>query len=259
MTELVQYRADEHGYGEIMLNRPEKLNAISTEMVTAFSQALQMAKQQPIKFLVITAAGDRMFCAGGDLQDLHGDLATDEAFSVLYPMKEVLYEMASFPVPTVCLLNGNAVGGGCEIATACDFRIARENTRFGFVQTKLGITPGWGGGALLYEKVHPVFAFQWLMEGETYSTDYLHNKGWLQSVVPDDEWHDRESMLTPYLTKSLEQMKLLKQQYMRKISILPLSAQMDDEVRHCARLWETEAHKEAVRQFMSREDRDRET
>ncbi|SFB18763.1 Enoyl-CoA hydratase/carnithine racemase [Lentibacillus halodurans] len=252
MTELIQYRTDEQGYGEIMLNRPEKMNAISNEMVRLFRNALEDAKHQPIKFLVITAASDRMFCSGGDLQDLHGDMNSDEAFHMLYPMKEVLYEIASFPVPTICLLNGNAVGGGCEIATACDFRIARANTTFGFVQTNLGITPGWGGGTLLYKKVHPVFAFQWLMEGETHEGAYLHRQGWIQKNVSADEWNNQETLLKLYLTKSMEQMKILKKQYKKKISILSLSAQMDDEVRNCAELWETKKHQYAVSQFLSR-------
>lgn len=251
MTELVQYRTDKQGYGEIKLNRPEKMNAISNEMAAAFSKAIKTAKQQPIKFLVITAAGERTFCAGGDLQDLHGDMNPEEAFATLYPMKEVLYDIISFPVPTVCLLNGDAMGGGCEIATACDFRIAREHNRFGFVQTKLGITPGWGGGVLLYEKVHPVFAFQWLMEATTCKADHLQNQGWVQRVVSEDEWDNRDVLLSPYLTKSLEQMKILKSQYKKKISSLPLSAQMDDEVRNCANLWETKEHKEAIQQFFS--------
>lgn len=252
MTELVQYRTDERGYGEIMLNRPEKMNAISKEMAASFGKALETAKQQPIKFLVITAAGERMFCAGGDLEDLHGDMNRDEAYAILYPMKEMLYEIASFTVPTVCLLNGDAMGGGCEIATACDFRIARRGTRFGFVQTKLGITPGWGGGALLYEKVHPAFAFQWLMEAKMHEVSYLQNQGWIQKIVTESEWHDRETLLRPFLLKTPEQMKILKNQYKEKISILQLSVQMDDEVRNCSTLWEAKEHKEAVQQFFSR-------
>ncbi|WP_040912363.1 enoyl-CoA hydratase/isomerase family protein [Lentibacillus jeotgali] len=254
MRELVEYRTDELGYGEILLNRPDKMNAISKEMTRAFKNALETARHQQVKFLVVTAADGRMFCAGGDLQDLHGHLTSEEAFTVLYPMKEVLYELASFPIPTICLLNGDAVGGGCEIATACDIRIAKANTRFGFVQTKLGITPGWGGGTLLYEKVHSSFAFQWLMEAALYQADILQNKGWIQKVASDKEWDDRETLLKPYLSKSLEQMKILKMQYQKKLSILPLSAQMNDEVRNCAKLWETKEHKEAVREFMSRNE-----
>ncbi|QKY68948.1 enoyl-CoA hydratase/isomerase family protein [Lentibacillus sp. CBA3610] len=252
MTELVQYRTAAQGYGEIKLNRPDKMNAVSNEMAASFRKAIETAKQQPIKFLVITASGELMFCAGGDLKDLHGDMNSDEAFATLYPMKEVLYEIVSFPVPTVCLLNGDAMGGGCEIATACDFRIAREHARFGFVQTKLGIIPGWGGGVLLYEKVHPAFAFQWLMEAEKHEVSFLHDRCWIQRVAADNEWNDRDTLLRPYLSKSLEQMKILKNQYKKKISSLSLSAQMDDEVRNCAELWETKEHKEAVRQFFSR-------
>ncbi|WP_164669108.1 enoyl-CoA hydratase/isomerase family protein [Virgibacillus doumboii] len=249
MTNTIQYTKNESSYGVIQLNRPEKRNAISMEMAMELKKTLETAKKDSIKFLVITGAGDRMFCAGGDLQNLHGDLSTDEAFSNLYPMKEVLYEIASFPVPTVCLLNGDALGGGCEIATACDFRIGRENTKFGFVQTKLGITPGWGGGALLYEKVHPTFAYQWLVEGEVYEASYLQSKGWLQKVADEALWDNREHLLKPFIAKSLEQMKILKMQYKKKLSMLGISALMDEEVRNCATLWDSQEHKDAVEQF----------
>ncbi|RYG74068.1 enoyl-CoA hydratase/isomerase family protein [Lentibacillus lipolyticus] len=252
MTEAIQYRTDEKGYGEIRLNRPEKHNAISKEMTNAWKLALETAKQQPIKFLVITGAGDRTFCAGGDLHDLHGEMSPDEAFSLLYPMKEVLYEIASFPVPVICIMNGDAVGGGCEIATACDFRISREETAFGFVQTTLGITPGWGGGVLLYEKVHPSFAFHWIVEGARHRADELREQGWVHRIVSENEWQDLDQVLKPYLSKSEAQMRTLKAQYKKKLSILPLSAQMDDEVRNCAKLWDSPEHKEAVGRFLSR-------
>lgn len=252
MTETIQYNLYEAGYGVIQIQRPDKRNAISKEMVDEFKNVLETAKQDSIKFLVITGSGDRMFSAGGDLQNLHGDLSPDEAFARLYPMKEVLYEITSFSVPTICLLNGDALGGGCEIATACDFRIAKKNTKFGFVQTRLGITPGWGGGALLYEKVHPSFAYQWLLEGEIYEASYLEKKGWLHKVVPNDLWNNFEKLLEPYISKSLDQMRVLKMQYKKKLSILGLSALMDDEVRNCAKLWDSQEHKEAVEQFLFR-------
>src|SRR5699024_12414304 len=117
MTDLVQYRTDEQGYGEILLNRPEKMNAISKDMTRSFLNALETAKQQQVKFLVITAAGDRMFCAGGDLQDLHGDLSTEEACTVLSTMEEVLYELVYFSVQNVCIFNGDVLGRGGAIAT----------------------------------------------------------------------------------------------------------------------------------------------
>ncbi|MBP1950622.1 enoyl-CoA hydratase/isomerase family protein [Virgibacillus litoralis] len=251
--ETIQYNTyEDDGYAVIQLHRPKKRNAVSNEMVNELKNVLESAKQSSLKFLVITGAGTKMFCAGGDLHNLHGELSTDEAFSTLYPMKEVLYDIVSFPVPTICLLNGDALGGGCEIATACDFRIARENTKFGFVQTKLGITPGWGGGALLYEKVHPSFAYQWLMEGEVYNASYLLKQGWLHKIASDELWTDHQKLLNPYLSKSFDQMNILKMQYRKKLSILGFSALMDDEVRNCAKLWESQEHKDAVQQFISR-------
>ncbi|WP_188454497.1 enoyl-CoA hydratase/isomerase family protein [Virgibacillus oceani] len=252
MISAVKYQLFDEGYSVITLNRPEKRNAISKEMVKELKRSIEQARKDSAKFLVITGAGDKMFCAGGDLQDLHGGLTVEQAFQELYAMKEVLFEVASFPMPTICLLNGDALGGGCEIATACDFRIARESNKFGFIQTKLGISPGWGGGALLYEKVHSSFAYQWIMEAAIHSAAFLHECGWIHKIVMDDNWGDQTKLLESYRTKSYDQMKILKKQYTKKLSILSLSALMDEEVRNCANLWDSREHKHAVAKFLSR-------
>lgn len=252
MADMVQYRIIDEEYGEICINRPEKHNAITIEMAGELNAVLQLAKQDSIKFLVITGSGYEMFCAGGDLHHLHGKLLPDEAFKRLYPMKEVLHEIVSFPVPTICLLNGDALGGGCEIATACDIRIAKENTKFGFVQTRLGIIPGWGGGAILYEKVNPSFAFQWIMEAEIFYATYLLDRGWIHRIVTNEVWNDRVALLNAYQSKSHKQMLLLKNQYKLKLSSLGLSSLMNEEVRNCANLWDSVEHKEALQQFLSR-------
>src|SRR5690625_3532769 len=238
MLETVQYQYNEAGYSVIRLNRVEKHNAISSEMISALKNCMERAKQDDIKCLVITGSGEKMFCAGGDLINFHGELTPDEAFSRLYPMKEVLYDIASFPVPTICLLNGDALGGGCEIATACDFRIAKSQTEFGFVQSNIGIAPGWGGGVLLYEKVPPNFAYHWLVTGEKYSAENLLQQGWIHRVIHQEDWHRERDILAPYLNKSTEQMLLFKKEFNNKLSMLALSAQMSEETRNCSILWE---------------------
>lgn len=249
---MVQYRVINEAYGEICLNRREKHNAISVEMAGDLNAVLQQAKEDKIKFLVITATGEKMFCSGGDLTNLHGELTPDEAFTALYPMKEALHEIVSFPVPTICLLNGDAFGGGCEIATACDIRIAKKNTKFGFVQSRLGIIPGWGGGAILYEKVNPSFALQWIVEAETFDAPFLLERGWIHRIVGDELWDDRETLLKTYLAKSYKQMLILKNQFKIKLSSLGLSSLMNEEVRNSANLWDSDEHKEAVQQFLTR-------
>ncbi|MUK89543.1 enoyl-CoA hydratase/isomerase family protein [Ornithinibacillus sp. L9] len=252
MGETVHYYRNRDGYGIIILDRIKKHNAISRQMAEDFRNSLKIASQDQIKFLIVTGAGEKMFCSGGDLSDLHGDLSPNDAFERLVEIKEILYSLVTFPVPTICLLNGNALGGGCEVATACDFRIAKESTMFGFVQTKLGIIPGWGGGELLYKKVHSSFAIQWLLEAETYSASYLLQQGWLHNVVSKDKWNDQMDVLGPFLSKSYEQMRVLKDQYKENLDINLLSEQMEKEVRRCANLWDSDEHIQAVRHFFNR-------
>lgn len=241
-----------HGYGVITLNRPEKRNAISKIMINKLANYVEKAKQDPIKCLIITGSGERMFSAGGDLHYFHGDLSADEAFSRLYIMKEVLYDIVSFPVPTIALLNGDALGGGCELATACDIRIAKEGTQFGFIQSSLGIIPGWGGGVLLYEKVDSSFAYQWILEATVYEAAHLQKRGWIHNIVSKDQWVHMDLVLQPYIEKSLDQLKVLKSQYKSKLSVLSFSAMMSEEVRQCAQLWNSPRHQEKVQQFLTK-------
>ncbi len=252
MGETITYHVNAGGYGEIRLNRPEKRNAISLQMAKELKNALNYFRVQEIKFLLITANGEKIFCAGGDLNDLHGQLSKEEAFNRLVPMKEVLWEIVNFPVPVICLLIGDAYGGGCELATACDLRIASRETKFGFIQAKLGIVPGWGGGALLYEKVHPDFAFQWIIEGKVYDAKTLERKGWIHRVAEKSAILDEEQLLKPYMQRSRQQMKLIKKQYIKNLLQKPILASMTEEVKNSASLWDSPEHISAVEKFLAR-------
>lgn len=243
---------EEKEYGVLTLNRPEKRNAISIEMARQLSALLTEMKERPIPFLVIKSAGEGVFCAGGDLNELHGELSEQEAYETLNIMKQVLYQIVSLPIPTIGLLHGNALGGGCELATACDIRIAREGTTFGFVQSNLGILPGWGGGAILYEKVSPSFALQWLTEGEMYPARFLLEKGWLHQLVDEVSWNDIDDLLQPYIRKSVKQMQYLKAQFKAAIKVDELLEKMDVESSNCASLWASEHHQQVVQSFLNK-------
>jgi enoyl-CoA hydratase len=237
----------------ITINRAEKRNAISLSMAEELLTVVREAKEDSIKFLVLTGEGDRMFCSGGDLNDLHGDLNHEEAEQRLLKMMLVLYEIAIFPVPTIALLNGGAIGGGCELATACDIRIAKQGTKFGFIQSNLGIMPGWGGGTLLSKRVHTSFAYQWMMEGAVYGAEALEVRGWLHRLISSDDWTNRNTLLKPYQSKSLLQMKILKSQYLKEIDVIGLKESMMKEVNKCASLWETKEHRQAVEAFLNKD------
>ncbi|MEI3606736.1 enoyl-CoA hydratase/isomerase family protein [Pseudogracilibacillus sp. SE30717A] len=251
MKKLISYE-EKKDYGVVFINRPEKRNAISIEMANDLSRLLEGIKERPIKFLVVKSAGDSVFCAGGDLNDFHATLNEEEAYQTLHIMKQVLFQIVTFPVPTICLLQGNALGGGCELATACDIRIAKQDSKFGFVQSNLGILPGWGGGALLYEKVHSSFALKWLTEGNMYSSSFLLQKGWLHEVINESDWEDEERMLSKYTNKSYEQLSHLKSQYLEALSVPSLLEKMEKESARCSSLWASEQHQKVVQKFQNK-------
>lgn len=251
MDKLISYE-EKNGYGVLFIDRADKRNAISTTMAQELLQIFQKIKDHPIRFLLIKSAGEDVFCSGGDLNDFHSDLNEQEAYQMLSVMKQVLYQIVAFPVPTICLLQGQALGGGCELATACDIRIAKENTKFGFVQTSLGILPGWGGGALLYEKVHPSFAFNWIVEAKIYEAKILHEKGWLHHQVLEEDWENEAEILKKYTSKSVKQMKHLKSQYIESLSLPTLFEKMEKESSRSANLWSSDEHQKVVQKFLSK-------
>lgn len=248
---MLDYQKNSGEYGIIRINYPEKRNAISEEMISLFNHYLEQAEKEQVKFLVLTSTGNKVFCSGGDLNYLHSDLSSEEAFLRLNKMKEVLYKIVTFPVPVICLLNGNALGGGCELATACDIRIAEEGAKFGFVQSNIGILPGWGGGTLLYKKVNPSFALQWIMEAKIFEVTSLQEKGWVQHIVNESEITNMDKLLNLYVNKSYKQMNLLKQQFNKNVFHDDLLETMTEEVRNTASLWGSPKHKQAVSKFLS--------
>ncbi|MRG85507.1 enoyl-CoA hydratase/isomerase family protein [Salinibacillus xinjiangensis] len=239
-----------HGFITITLNRPQKRNAVSLELASELNQALDLAQQENgLKFLVITGTGFKAFCSGGDLYDFHGDMDEEESYQVLNRMKEVLFKLATFPLPTICILNGDARGGGCELATACDFRFAKSGTKHGFVQGKLGIIPGWGGGVLLHKKIEHSLAYYWLVTSDIFEVETLQQWGWAQAIYHDEI--EVEQLLTPFIQKHPEQLEILKSQHVHQSSYQDLYEEMNQEVRQCARLWPSEEHKKAVKAFFN--------
>lgn len=237
------------GVAVLTMNRPEKRNAVNQKMAEEMLAALtDLAADRSLKLLVVTGAGDRAFCAGGDLEELHGDISGEEAFRLLSPMKDVLYALALFPLPTIALLNGDARGGGCEIATACDFRYAVPGTKAGFIQGSLGIIPGWGGGVLLYRKVRPETAVRWLMEASMFDMEEAYHYGWLHKKIMVNIDH----LFAPFTAKSIKQLRVLKEQYVRELGADELAERMEAEVRTCSDVWDSKEHKEAVRRFRER-------
>lgn len=130
----------------VTLNRPEAANAINTQMAKDFLVLFTSLASDAIKAnaVVLTGAGKKIFCAGGDLKERNG--MSDEAWTHQHRiMEQALFHLNDTPVPVIAAVNGAAIGGGCELALAADFAYASNDARFALTETSLGIMPGAGG------------------------------------------------------------------------------------------------------------------
>ena len=140
----VLFHIDGH-IATITINKPQVLNALSTEVLTDLNHALdEVEKAGNIYAVVITGAGEKSFVAGADISEMKDKNKTQAAEYGAFGNK-VFLRIENFPCPVIAAVNGFALGGGCELAMACDIRIASETARFAQPETGLGITPGFGG------------------------------------------------------------------------------------------------------------------
>lgn len=232
----------------IKLNRPEKRNAIDYEVMELFAAKLSEAKHlDTVKAVVVTGEGTEAFCSGGDLSVFHAIHTKNEAIQMLEKMAKVLHELFFFPKPTIAYLNGTAVGGGCEIATACDFRMAEKNVKLGFIQGRLGITTGWGGSTYLMEKINKVDALELLLFANTFDANKGLSCGFIQKIVTKSEF----DLWLEGLTKPpIGVMKAYKERFLSKYDQEAIFQQVMAEIDRCSDLWETPEHHEAVSRFI---------
>jgi enoyl-CoA hydratase/carnithine racemase len=131
---------------QITMNRPEVANAFNTQMATDLMHCFEQLAQEPgdTRCIVLTGAGERAFCAGGDLKERDG--MSNAAWTAQHLVYErMIRAIIDCPLPLIAAVNGAAYGGGCELAAAVDFVYASENARFAMTETSLGIIPGAGG------------------------------------------------------------------------------------------------------------------
>ncbi|MGD7043578.1 enoyl-CoA hydratase/isomerase family protein [Jeotgalibacillus proteolyticus] len=234
------------------IHRPEKKNAINYEVMSGLKKAIgQAAEDDEIKAFVVTGSGHDAFCSGGDVQAFHSLKTSKEAHGMLSEMGEIVYDLSTLSKITVALINGTAIGGGCEIAAACDFRIAYPGVKMGFVQANLAITTGWGGGTLLYERLQASHALQILTTAGLYSAEELMNKRFIDYIVQEKTLEAAIGQLQPILLKNVHVLSAYKKMLIEKWKRGDLQERMKMEIEECSLLWEKEAHHEAVERFLN--------
>src|SRR4026208_2116500 len=172
--------------GEIALlriNRPEALNAMNSDVISELSRTIDIVgADESIKVVIITGAGEKSFCAGADISYMVNiDPISAEKYAS--SAQSVLNKIERLNKPVIAAVNGYALGGGCELAMACDIRIASSNAKIGQPEVTIGIPPGWGGTQRLMRLVGPAKAKEMIFTGKTITAEEAHQIGLVNKVV----------------------------------------------------------------------------
>lgn len=246
------FTVDENGYAWFTINRPEKRNAIDYDVMQQLNEAIVKVKEiDECRAFIITGKGDKAFCSGGDLSLFHSLHTKEEAYPMLARMGEILYSLLTLPIPTVALLNGTAIGGGCEIASACDYRLAKMDSKVGFVQGKLAITTGWGGASMLYEKLPYHQALEMLMSAKTFSGEQAFEIGFVHKLLENENIEDQcKGFLKTLTGVHVSVLKAYKSALISKWVASGMKERMFKEIEQCSVLWESDEHHQVVAAFL---------
>ena len=187
----------------ITINRPDKLNALNQTVLNELSSAMDKANSDvQIKAAIITGAGEKAFVAGADIAEFVG-VKDDKGASLSKKGQDIFFKIENCPKPVVAAVNGFALGGGCELAMACHFRIASTNAKFGQPEVNLGLIPGYGGTQRLTMLVGKGKAMEMMMSGNMIGADEAKALGLINYVEsPENLLAKTKEILKPILTKS---------------------------------------------------------
>ena len=213
MSDLVQVERHDDGVAVVRLDNP-KVNALSRALLGQLEAAALDLQATPPGAVVVTG-GDRLFAAGAEIPEfMSGDqvLSRDEVLDLGGCFFRALNAVATIPRATIAAISGYALGGGCELALACDFRIASEKAKLGQPEVLLGITPGGGGTQRLPRLVGPARAKELLLSGRQVDAAEALAIGLVDEIVPHDALHDRAlELAAAYAAGAVETQALIKQ------------------------------------------------
>lgn len=241
----------EGNIGIVTLNSPQTMNGINDKMMIELSGLMdEIAVDDEIRAVVITG-GNKVFAAGGDISYmLNANSLQAEAFVAL--VHEAFNKVANIKKPVIAAIANLALGGGCELALACDIRIASEGTKFGQPEINLGITPGAGGTQRLARTVGPGWARYLIMTGNPIDTDTAFKIGLVTKVVPlENLLEEAKKMAKSMASKSALAMSTAKK-CLNYGANVDLSAGLEFEQKAWAFLFSSDDQKEGMKAFLEK-------
>ncbi|WP_299666025.1 crotonase/enoyl-CoA hydratase family protein [uncultured Ruegeria sp.] len=253
MFETIALKTDERGVATLTLNRPEKHNALSAQMINELTQAAgQLARDESVRVVVLTASG-KSFCAGGDLGWMQAQMAADPEtrFVEARKLAEMLNALNTSPKPLIGALQGNAFGGGVGMASVCDVTIGVESLKMGLTETRLGLIPATIGPYVI-ARMGEARARRVFMSARLFDAAEAVELGLLARVVPADALADAvEAEVHPYLSCAPGAVSSAKQ-LVQSLGPGIDDAVIDHTIQQLVARWETDEAQEGISAFFDK-------
>lgn len=243
----------EQSVAVITINQPESMNALNSDVLTEISYVLdEVEADETLKVLVITGSGEKAFVAGANIKDfVEMDTNAGYAFSKLG--NDVFYKLSTLRQPTIAAVNGYALGGGNELALACDIRIASENAIFGQPEVGLGISPGFGGTQRLPRLINPSIAKELIYSGRNVKSGEAKEIGLVNRVVPQANLMEEVLKLAQQIAENAPLAVEKSKELINQGLDLPLKHGISMETQAFGLFFGTEDQKAGAKAFVSKE------
>ena len=242
----------ENGIATVTLNRPDKRNATSYELIDDLLRALEEVARSSALVLILTGAG-KAFCSGMDLENLKALLGRtpEQSLQDTQTMARLFRSLYEYPKPTIAAVNGPAIAGGCGLATLCDFTLSVPDAKFGYTEVRIGFVPAIVSTFLL-RQIGEKHARDLLLTGRIITADEAHRMGLVNEIVPAEKLMDRAQELAAQLMEnspaSLRYTKRLLNDHARR----ELDLQIEAAIRENAAVRSTPDFREGISSFLEK-------
>ena len=237
--------------GVIKVNRPEVRNVLNWETWMEFEDALKRLHADPnLRVGIITGMGDEAFIGGADLRMLR-ERTPEDAVNASKKANEILLFMESMDEPMIAAINGWALGGGCEVALACDIRIASERAQIGQTEARVGIMPGYGGNVRLMRLIGPGRAKEMIYTGKIVNAEEAERIGLINRVVPHEKLMDETLSLAKQIAQGPAAIHLAKRAMFKALQN-PYKEALRIDSELYGEVYKTEDFKEGVTAFLEK-------
>ena len=251
---VIEVQKHPNGITTIRFNRPQVRNALNLEALQQFAQAVSsLHLDEQLRVVILTGTGTEAFCSGGDIQELSQYPSTEDGRKMSALMSDTLLKLERLPVPVIAAINGYALGGGSEIAVACDLRIVDEKAKLGFVQIRMSLTPGWGAGQRLLQIVGYAKTMELLLSGEIMSADELQSIGLANRVVEIGQAYEQALEFAEHIASQSPQVVRGIKQLLQAGRLKPYREALQIEHEIFPSLWSDEAHIQAFAKFLNKQ------